>query len=438
MSCTLVRARPQITGPCTSRAIASTASKSPGLVIGKPASITSTPRRASWRAISSFSLLFSEMPGDCSPSRSVVSKILTRFASSLLLMPFPFSARPALLLCLRLRRPPRAISSPRGGGGEAEVELELHRFERTATSVDGRGVRRLLLLIRRWHAWSRPRRGGRAPTRRRPGKVFHSGIGGYGPGAVDAFAGAVGQAPGGLPVLRLVEVGPAGPELHGAADAATTERGRVAHDVRTCPPRAPALTPAAIARGDGDGFLAGDEPDARRARPALLPAAAVGDEQRRQPVRGVRPARALARARLLDAGVQAGVAPGRAGDPRRRGGAIEQQAGEDGDARRCGPALRSLPTAAGGLPVGAAVVRQPRDRAQPPAPLVAGVALRGLGGHHLVLAVPGGEGDRPLLPLPRSGAASRSPSASTASGAPRARASSTCSSASCAPTGACS
>ena len=64
-------------GPWTSRAIACTASKSPGEAIGKPASMTSTPRRASWWAISSFSPVFSEMPGDCSPSRSVVSKMRT-------------------------------------------------------------------------------------------------------------------------------------------------------------------------------------------------------------------------------------------------------------------------------------------------------------------------------------------------------------------------
>ena len=63
MSALWVRARPQITGPSTSREIASTASKSPGEVIGKPASITSTPRRASCWAISTFSAVFSEMPG---------------------------------------------------------------------------------------------------------------------------------------------------------------------------------------------------------------------------------------------------------------------------------------------------------------------------------------------------------------------------------------
>ena len=82
MSCMPVRASPQITGPWTSRAIASTASKSPGEVIGKPASMMSTPRRASWCAISSFSCLLSEIPGDCSPSRRVVSKIFTRSFSA--------------------------------------------------------------------------------------------------------------------------------------------------------------------------------------------------------------------------------------------------------------------------------------------------------------------------------------------------------------------
>ena len=77
-------------GPRPSLAIAVTASKSPGEVIGKPASMMSTPSRASWCAISSFSCVFSEMPGDCSPSRSVVSKILYSvcfcFWSSLLLL----------------------------------------------------------------------------------------------------------------------------------------------------------------------------------------------------------------------------------------------------------------------------------------------------------------------------------------------------------------
>ena len=49
----------------------------PGWRSGSPASITSTPRRASCSAISSFSPTSSEIPGDCSPSRRVVSKIFT-------------------------------------------------------------------------------------------------------------------------------------------------------------------------------------------------------------------------------------------------------------------------------------------------------------------------------------------------------------------------
>ena len=58
------------------RATARIPSKSPGEEIAKPASITSTPSRSSCSAISAFSCGCSAMPGDCSPSRSVVSKIV--------------------------------------------------------------------------------------------------------------------------------------------------------------------------------------------------------------------------------------------------------------------------------------------------------------------------------------------------------------------------
>ena len=70
-------------GPWTSRAMACTDSKSPGEAIGKPASMTSTPRAARARAISSFSPRFMLQPGLCSPSRSVVSKMITRLGSVL-------------------------------------------------------------------------------------------------------------------------------------------------------------------------------------------------------------------------------------------------------------------------------------------------------------------------------------------------------------------
>ena len=59
-------------------AMAFTDSKSPGLAAAKPASITSTPIFSSWRAMRIFSSLVMDAPGDCSPSRMVVSKIMTR------------------------------------------------------------------------------------------------------------------------------------------------------------------------------------------------------------------------------------------------------------------------------------------------------------------------------------------------------------------------
>jgi hypothetical protein len=59
-------------------AISRTASKSPLEAIGKPASITSTPISSRILASSSFSSIDIEAPGDCSPSRMVVSKMMTR------------------------------------------------------------------------------------------------------------------------------------------------------------------------------------------------------------------------------------------------------------------------------------------------------------------------------------------------------------------------
>src|SRR3954454_20067492 len=127
MSCLLVRARPQITGPSTLRAIAWTASKSPGEVIGKPASMMSTPSRASCWAISTFSCVLSEIPGDCSPSRRVVSKIRT-LSSSLRAcdMSFLSTSRLASPVGLRLRGR-HALFPPEGEEEKSEGEAERHR-----------------------------------------------------------------------------------------------------------------------------------------------------------------------------------------------------------------------------------------------------------------------------------------------------------------------
>ena len=60
-------------------AISLTASKSPWLAAGKPASITSTRILSSKRAMAIFSSAVMDAPGLCSPSRKVVSKIINLF-----------------------------------------------------------------------------------------------------------------------------------------------------------------------------------------------------------------------------------------------------------------------------------------------------------------------------------------------------------------------
>ena len=78
MSRSLARASEQTVEPRIAWAIAFTASKSPLDEAAKPASITSTFSRSSWRAMRSFSSRVIEAPGDCSPSRKVVSKMNRR------------------------------------------------------------------------------------------------------------------------------------------------------------------------------------------------------------------------------------------------------------------------------------------------------------------------------------------------------------------------
>src|SRR5215203_1968020 len=78
MSRSLARASEHTVEPLMAWAIALTASKSPFDDAAKPASITSTLSRSSWRAMRSFSSLVIEAPGDCSPSRRVVSKMNRR------------------------------------------------------------------------------------------------------------------------------------------------------------------------------------------------------------------------------------------------------------------------------------------------------------------------------------------------------------------------
>jgi len=69
-------------GPVISAAISRTASASSLDAIGKPASSTSTPSVWSWRASRSFSGVFIEKPGACSPSRKVVSKMISLLSAT--------------------------------------------------------------------------------------------------------------------------------------------------------------------------------------------------------------------------------------------------------------------------------------------------------------------------------------------------------------------
>src|ERR1700704_2248888 len=86
------------------------------------------------------------MPGDCSPSRSVVSKIRTRACSvpsgvgdaSLSLMSFPGSFLNLDYLLLRwyaATRPPRAIPPEGGGAGEAGTRAETTSTRRLAPAA---------------------------------------------------------------------------------------------------------------------------------------------------------------------------------------------------------------------------------------------------------------------------------------------------------------
>jgi hypothetical protein len=86
ISCGVVRQSAAITGRRQTRATSRTAAKSSSEATGNPASSTSTPRASSCLAIRSFSSRFILQPGDCSPSRRVVSNMATRSLMLLLLL----------------------------------------------------------------------------------------------------------------------------------------------------------------------------------------------------------------------------------------------------------------------------------------------------------------------------------------------------------------
>ena len=87
------------------------------------------------------------------------------------------------------------------------------------------------------------------------GHVFNSGIGGYGPGAVDAFTRQTEKHPAVYQYFISWSAGP--PDVHwlGGVLRATDRAG--SRTMFTIDTRGTRLTPAALARGDGDAFLVG-------------------------------------------------------------------------------------------------------------------------------------------------------------------------------------
>ena len=122
------RASPQITGPLISRAMVCTDKKSPSLLAGKPASITSTFSRANCRAISNFSRKFMEAPGHCSPSRNVVSNIIIWFFFIILIF---LSIHPSHESGLSYGRPPSlpAIKKPHRLTGRWGLSIQSKKLK---------------------------------------------------------------------------------------------------------------------------------------------------------------------------------------------------------------------------------------------------------------------------------------------------------------------
>ena len=126
------------TRPRSSRAwrLRCTASKSPGEEIGNPASMMSTPIASSISATSSFSRSVIAAPGDCSPSRNVVSKIRTCSKAvrirrhGLAILPFAWQAGSISPFMSSPKRPAVAHARPaRRLGASKEEKLRQRQTE---------------------------------------------------------------------------------------------------------------------------------------------------------------------------------------------------------------------------------------------------------------------------------------------------------------------
>ena len=118
----------------------------PGDAAAKPASITSTPRRTSCSAISTFSCGCRTMPGDCSPSRNVVSKTwILRWDTNTSSLVDQSEDAPLLGKGRRLRRQRTRIRvSPLGGENR---DNEENRGAEPAARASGSGEMRVCAVV---------------------------------------------------------------------------------------------------------------------------------------------------------------------------------------------------------------------------------------------------------------------------------------------------
>src|SRR5471032_1224002 len=118
MSRSLARDSEQMVDSRTTEAIALMDSKSPCDAAAKPASMTSTRRRSSCLAMWTFSSLVIDAPGDCSPSRKVVSKMMRRLDELLMIAPW------LMLRCLNSQGLPPSCSAAFAGVAGMFVGLD--------------------------------------------------------------------------------------------------------------------------------------------------------------------------------------------------------------------------------------------------------------------------------------------------------------------------
>ena len=212
------------------------------------------------------------------------------------------------------------------------------------------------------------------------GKILWGGQGGYSRGDISDFARQSGIAPRASTTTSSPGTGPTRRSTGCRSGSPTRRRVRLGRDALAVARGASRLTPGDIARGEGDAFLfALNRLIFESARRHVSPPA-VRDEQRQQPVLGVRPLGPPARARPTRPRSSSGPGAGIALIMRGGAVAVDRRAGCGGSTcPASAPALDDAPARAGRAHVGAALVRQPRDPEEPPALLVAGVCATSTG-----------------------------------------------------------